>query len=149
MEYNVKVNNIDMSNEKVTIFEVEAPIAWWVAVTYSHKEFIVEYDLNNTLENWFTLDSIDRETFVNVPYPLEKQREDLKYPIDPDFIQMCYIPYMEYLRTLGEEGNQMFLTLLPIGTIIKGSVIISNMTAVNCEEELLSNLFVALFENFK
>jgi len=142
----VKVNNIDMSNGKVTIFEVEAPITWWMTVANVHKEFIVDYNVTNTLEEYFTLDSIGREDFINIPYDLNEQREDLKYPIDPDFVQMCYIPYMEYLKTKGEEGMKMFLTLLPIGTIVKGNITISNMTAVDCEEELLSDLFVALIE---
>lgn len=142
----VKVNNIDMSNDKVTIFEVEAPITWWMTVANAHKEFIVDYNVTDILERYFTLDSIGREDFINIPYDLDEQREDLKYPIDPDFIQMCYIPYMEYLKTKGEEGVKMFLTLLPIGTIVKGNIIISNMTAIDCEEELLSNLFVALIE---
>lgn len=142
----VKVNSIDMSNDKVTIFEVEAPITWWMTVANAHKEFIVDYNVTDILERYFTLDSIGREDFINIPYDLDEQREDLKYPIDPDFIQMCYIPYMEYLKTKGEEGVKMFLTLLPIGTIVKGNIIISNMTAIDCEEELLSNLFAALIE---
>lgn len=45
-----------------------------------------------------TLDCFEIDDFVNIEYPEDKQRAELNYPIDKDFIQMCLIPYLEYLR---------------------------------------------------
>ena len=45
-----------------------------------------------------TIDSFEIDDFYNIEYPEDAQREDLKYPIDPNFVQMCLIPYLEYLR---------------------------------------------------
>ena len=45
-----------------------------------------------------TLDCFEISDFTNLPYPVEMQREEIKSPCDTDFVQMCLIPYLEYLR---------------------------------------------------
>ena len=45
-----------------------------------------------------TLDCFEIDDFTNIVYPEDTQREELKYPVDPDVIQMVFIPYLEYLR---------------------------------------------------
>lgn len=50
-----------------------------------------------------TLDCFEIGDFTNIEYPLSCQRNDLKYPIDEDFVQMCLIPYLEYLRSRYNE----------------------------------------------
>ena len=44
------------------------------------------------------IDSFEMSDFNNIQFPLDAQRPDLKYNIDEDFVQMCLIPYLEYLR---------------------------------------------------
>ena len=57
-----------------------------------------------------TLDCFEIDDFNNIEYPEDKQRDELKHPIDNDFVQMCLIPYLEYLRTrhleLKEAGDE-------------------------------------------
>ena len=45
-----------------------------------------------------TLDCFEIDDFVNVEYPAEAQRSEVKSNCDHDFVQMCLIPYLEYLR---------------------------------------------------
>lgn len=45
-----------------------------------------------------TIDCFEIDDFENIEFPEEFQRAELKYPIDPDVIQMVLIPYLEYLR---------------------------------------------------
>jgi hypothetical protein len=45
-----------------------------------------------------TIDCFEIDDFENIEFPEEFQREGLKYPTDPDVIQMVLIPYLEYLR---------------------------------------------------
>lgn len=45
-----------------------------------------------------TFDRFNLTEFHNVEYPAEKQRPDVTSPCDHDFVQMCLIPYLEYLR---------------------------------------------------
>ena len=44
------------------------------------------------------IDSFEMSDFNNIQFPLDAQRPELKYNIDEDFVQMCLIPYLEYLR---------------------------------------------------
>ena len=57
-----------------------------------------------------TLDCFETGDFINLLYPVEMQREELKNPCDTDFIQMCLIPYLEYLRqtaiNYGDAGDE-------------------------------------------
>ena len=80
--------------------DITAPLYWW-------KEFDT-YKVGTTANststmhkltsNPITIDSFEIDDFYNIEYPEDTQRKDLKYPIDPDFVQMCFIPYLEYLR---------------------------------------------------
>ena len=80
--------------------DITAPLYWW-------KEFDT-YKVGTTANSTstmhkltskpITIDSFEIDDFYNIEYPEEAQREDLKCPIDPDFVQMCLIPYLEYLR---------------------------------------------------
>jgi hypothetical protein len=82
--------------------EIIAPLSWWNEFD-RHWVGISEpvETLDKTLAgNAFCLDSFDLDGFVNVPYTAEAEREDLKYPVDPDFIQMVFIPYLNHLRNL-------------------------------------------------
>ena len=45
-----------------------------------------------------TLDCFEIDDFKNIGYPKKSQRKELKSDIDDDFVQMCLIPYLEYLR---------------------------------------------------
>lgn len=45
-----------------------------------------------------TLDCFEIDDLNLVPYNEYAQRKELKYNIDPDFVQMALIPYLEYLR---------------------------------------------------
>lgn len=88
--------------------DITAPLYWW-------KEFDT-YKIGTTanststmhkmLAKPITLDCFEIGDFTNLPYPVEMQREEIKSPCDTDFIQMCLIPYLEYLRqTAIECGN--------------------------------------------
>lgn len=81
--------------------EITAPLSWWDEFD---RHWIGISEATKTLETTLadaaiTLDSFDTDDFINIEYPLAAQREDLKYNIDPDFIQMCFIPYLNFLRT--------------------------------------------------
>lgn len=45
-----------------------------------------------------TIDCFEIDDFENIEFPKEFQREDLKYLVDPDVIQMVLIPYLEHSR---------------------------------------------------
>lgn len=45
-----------------------------------------------------TLDDFELDDFVAIDYPLDAQREDAKGVIDTSFVQICLIPYLEFLR---------------------------------------------------
>ena len=80
--------------------DITAPLFWY-------KEFDT-YKVGTTANSTstmhkltskpITIDSFEIDDFHNIEYPEDAQRKDLKYPIDPDFVQMCLIPYLEYLR---------------------------------------------------
>ena len=50
-----------------------------------------------------TMDCFEIDDFENIIYPEELHRNELKYSVDPDVIQMVLIPYLEYLRQLWIE----------------------------------------------
>ena len=55
----------------------------------------------HTIQNHpITLDCFEIDDFHNIEYPVEVQRPEIKSNADLDFIQMCLIPYLEYLRTI-------------------------------------------------
>lgn len=92
--------------------DITAPLYWW-------KEFDT-YKIGTTanststmhkmLAKPITLDCFETGDFINLLYPVEMQREEIKSPCDTDFIQMCLIPYLEYLRqtaiNYGDAGDE-------------------------------------------
>lgn len=54
-----------------------------------------------------TLDCFEIDDLNLVPYDEFAQRKELKYNIDPDFIQMALIPYLEYLRQKYNETKEV------------------------------------------
>ncbi len=53
------------------------------------------------------LDCFEIDDLNLVPYDESAQRKELKYNIDPDFIQMALIPYLEYLRQKYNETKEI------------------------------------------
>ena len=45
-----------------------------------------------------TIDCFEIDDFVNIEYPADAQRPEVESNCDHDFVQMCLIPYLEYLR---------------------------------------------------
>lgn len=92
--------------------DVTAPLSWWVEFDRHNLGMsIPAKSLDAQLaEKPFCIDSFDIENYVNVEYPIDKQREDLKSNIDSDFVQMCYIPYLNFLREdwLVEKNKDAF-----------------------------------------
>lgn len=92
--------------------DITAPLYWW-------KEFDT-YKIGTTanststmhkmLAKPITLDCFEIGDFTNLPYPVEMQRKEIKSPCDTDFVQMCLIPYLEYLRqtaiNCGDAGDE-------------------------------------------
>lgn len=62
-----------------------------------------------------TIDCFEIDDFENIEFPKEFQREDLKYLVDSDVIQMVLIPYLEHLRQRWLELQE--LIHLPSGDI--------------------------------
>lgn len=54
-----------------------------------------------------TLDCFEINDLNLVPYDESIQRKELKYNIDPDFVQMALIPYLEYLRQKYNETKNI------------------------------------------
>ena len=80
--------------------------------------------MHKILSHPIALDCFDTDDFVNITYPKEYQRPELKSDIDEDFVQMCLIPYLEYIRQKAvelkgtEEGKVYWKELIrwtPIG----------------------------------
>lgn len=53
------------------------------------------------------LDCFEIDDLNLIPYNEFVQRKELKYNIDPDFIQMALIPYLEYLRQRYNETKDV------------------------------------------
>lgn len=53
------------------------------------------------------LDCFEIDDLNLVPYNEYAQRKELKYNIDPDFIQMALIPYLEHLRQKYNETKEI------------------------------------------
>ena len=98
--------------------DITAPLYWW-------KEFDT-YKVGTVANSTSTMhkltskpiaiDSFEIDDFNNIPYPEESQREGVKTPCDPDFIQMCLIPYLEYLR-------QSYLLLIDDGKTEEAKIV--------------------------
>jgi len=80
--------------------DITAPLYWWKEFD-TYKVATVANStstMHKLTAKPITLDSFEIGDFTNVLYPKKEQREDLKSDIDEDFVQMCLIPYLEYLR---------------------------------------------------
>ena len=64
----------------------------------------------HTIQNTpITIDSFETDDYVNIPFPYEAQRDDLKHSIDSDVVQTVIIPYLEYLRQkFNETGDKVY-----------------------------------------
>lgn len=80
--------------------DITAPLYWWKEFdTYKVATVANSTSTMHKLTSKpITMECFETDDFVNIPYPENAQREDLKSPIDSDFVQMCLVPYMEYLR---------------------------------------------------
>lgn len=80
--------------------DITAPLYWWKEFdTYKVGTVANSTSTMHKLTSKpITLDCFEIDDFKNIPYPEDAQRPELKYNIDPDFVQMCLIPYLEYLR---------------------------------------------------
>lgn len=83
----------------VTI-DITAPLYWWKeADTYKVATTANSTSTMHKLASKpITIDCFEIDDWENITYPKEFQREDLKSDIDDDFVPMCLIPYLEYLR---------------------------------------------------
>ena len=80
--------------------DITAPLYWY-------KEFDT-YKVGTTANSTstmhkitsapITLDCFEIDDFNNIPFPAEAQRPEVASVCDHDFVQMCLIPYLEYLR---------------------------------------------------
>jgi len=85
--------------------DITAPIYWWKEFS-TYKVGTVANStstMHRLMSKPITIDCFEIDDFTNIIYPEDFQREDLKYPVDPDMIQMVLIPYLEYLRQLWIE----------------------------------------------
>ena len=77
-----------------------------------------------------TLDCFEIDDFINIEYPEDEQREDAHSICDHDFVQMCLIPYLEYLRKMYKETKDKkywkeLVRWLPEGWLQKRTVTMS------------------------
>ena len=81
--------------------DITAPLYWWKEFD-TYKVGTVANStstMHKMASKPITLDCFEIDDFRNLQFQLGAQRPELKYPIDPDFVQMALIPYLEYLRT--------------------------------------------------
>ena len=80
--------------------DITAPLYWWKEFD-TYKVGTVANStstMHKLMSKPITIDCFEIDDFENIEFPEEFQRAELKYPIDPDVIQMVLIPYLEYLR---------------------------------------------------
>lgn len=80
--------------------DITAPIYWWKEFD-TYKVGTVANStstMHKLMSKPITIECFEIDDFENIEFPEEFQRAELKYPIDPDVIQMVLIPYLEYLR---------------------------------------------------
>ena len=91
--------------------DITAPLYWWKEFdTYKVGTVANSTSTMHKLTSApITLDCFEIDDFNNVPYPIEAQRAEAKSNCDHDFIQMCLIPYLEYLRQKYlETGDKVY-----------------------------------------
>ena len=86
--------------EILVCVDITAPLYWWKEFdTYKVGTVANSTSTMHKLATTpITLDDFEISDLNLKEYPENAQRAELKYPIDPDFIQMALIPYLEYLR---------------------------------------------------
>ena len=80
--------------------DITAPLYWWKEFD-TYKVGTVANStstMHKLMSKPITIDCFEIDDFENIEFPEEFQRAELRYPIDPDVIQMVLIPYLEYLR---------------------------------------------------
>lgn len=80
--------------------DITAPLYWWKEFD-TYKVGTVANStstMHKLMSKPITIDCFEIDDFENIEFPEEFQRAELKYPIDPNVIQMVLIPYLEYLR---------------------------------------------------
>ena len=80
--------------------DITAPLFWYKEFD-TYKVGTVANStstMHKLMSKPITIDCFEIDDFNNIEYPEEFQRKELKYPVDPDVIQMVLIPYLEYLR---------------------------------------------------
>jgi hypothetical protein len=80
--------------------DITAPLFWYKEFD-TYKVGTVANStstMHKLMSKPITIDCFEIDDFNNIEYPEEFQRKGLKYPIDPDVIQMVLIPYLEHLR---------------------------------------------------
>jgi len=84
----------------VVSVDITAPRYFWTEFdTYKVGTVANSTSTMHTLTHKaITLDSFEISDFNNIQFPIEAQKDGLKYNIDEDFVQMCLIPYLEHLR---------------------------------------------------
>lgn len=80
--------------------DITAPLYWWKEFD-TYKVGTVSNStstMHKLTSKPITIDRFELDDFNNIEYPIEAQRSEVKSNADNDFIQMCLIPYLEYLR---------------------------------------------------
>lgn len=97
--------------------DITAPIYWWKEFS-TYKVGTVANStstMHKLMSKPISIDCFEIDDFTNITYPEEFQRNELKYPVDPDVIQMVLIPYLEHLRQRWLELQE--LIHLPSGDV--------------------------------
>lgn len=84
----------------IVCLDIEAPLYWWKEFdTYKVATVADSCSTMHKLTAYpITFDSFEIEDYNCVLYPKEAQEEAIKSYCDDDFVQMCLVPYLEYLR---------------------------------------------------
>lgn len=85
--------------------DITAPLYIWKEVD-TYKVGTVANStstMHKLMSKPITLDCFEINDFNSIIFPEKFKREELKYFIDPDFIQIALIPYLEHLRLLWLE----------------------------------------------
>lgn len=80
--------------------DITAPLFWYKEFD-TYKVGTVANStstMHKLMSKPITMDCFEIDDFENIIYSEEFQKEDLKYLVDPDVIQMVLIPYLEHLR---------------------------------------------------
>lgn len=89
--------------------DITAPQYWWSEFdTYKIGTTANSTSKMHKLASTpITLECFEPDLIHFIPYDEQAQRKDLKHPIDEDFLQMCLIPYLEFLRNRYNETKDI------------------------------------------